>query len=169
MEPISLSKILRLNQQEVVRRWHDNLSGNIAEDFQDMLETPMGTSVAAKLLSMAIEFLEAEDYEENELLRQMRSVAREASFRRSAVGFALPDIVFTALAFRRALEETILNHVTRSDTDDEVLVSGMLALNRLGDAMVSGEIAGYLGYLQYRGEEEDGAEGEMSDEDRDVA
>jgi hypothetical protein len=169
MHSISLSKILRQNQHEVVRRWHDDLSGNIAEDFRDMLETPMGTGVAAKLLSMAIEYLEAEDYQKNDLLRRMRNLTREASFRRSAVGFALPDIVFTALAFRQALEETILNHVARSDSDDEVLVAGILALNRLGDAMVSGEIAGYLGYLQYRGEEEDFSEGELPDEDRDVA
>jgi hypothetical protein len=121
-----------------------------------MMLTPMGGGVAASLLTLAIEFMGAEEYQESELLHRVRKVAQEASFRRCAVGFCLPDIAFTALALRRAMEETIFNHVIHNGyDDDEELLKGILTLNRFGDAMISGEIAGYFAYLDYRQEDDE--------------
>lgn len=155
MHSLSLANTLRKNQDEVIRRWLDNLSGKIAEDFEQMLRTPMGVGVATKLLASAMEFLGAEEYQQGEILRKVRNVAKEASFRRTAVGFCLPDIVFTALAFRRALEETLINHVVHVGAKEEhKLLEGLLALNRLGDMIVTGEIAGFFAYNEYHDREE---------------
>lgn len=153
---LTLANSLRENHSEVIRRWHENLTGKVAEEFVQMLHTPMGGSVVTKLLSLAIEFLEAEEYEEGDVLHRVRSVAQESSFRRSAVGFCLPDIVFTALALRRAMEETVFNHALHHGFDEgEELLAGIMALNRFSDAMISGEIAGYFAYLEYQQEDDE--------------
>jgi len=153
----SLAKSIRMNHDEVLRRWLENLHGHIADDFEQMLLTPMGNGVATKLLGYAVEYLEAEDYQRSEILHRVWNAAREASFRRTAVGYSLPDIITTALAFRNALQETLLNNVTPSDSVEEhKLLKGVLAIDRLGDSIISGEIAGYFGYQGFRedGEEE---------------
>ena len=151
-----LAGYIRENHEEVIRRWQDNLRGHIAEDFEQMLQTPMGSGVANKLLNCAIEFLEAEDYRKLETLHMVRDIASDASFRRTAVGFCLPDIITTALALRAAIQETVLYHARHRDIDDEkAIVEGIMALNQFGDALVSGEIAGFFGYNDFR---EDDAE-----------
>ena len=151
MISLSLANHLRENHDEVIRRWFENLHGYIAEDFEQMLKTAMGGSVANKLLSGAIEFLEAEDYRKPEILHGFRDLASDAAFRRTAVGFGLPDIVATATAFRHALEETLLYHAIRGTVDHEhQIIEGIMAINQLGDVLVSGEIAGYFAYLNFR-------------------
>ncbi|MHB1362110.1 MAG: hypothetical protein ACYCW5_05895 [Thermoleophilia bacterium] len=146
---------LRENHDEVIRRWLQNLHGHIAEDFEQMLRTPMGSSVANKLLSCAIEFLEAEEYLKAEALHSVRDIASDAAFRRTAVGFCLPDIIATALAFRDALQETVLFHaIHRSIEDEKAIVDSIMELNQFGDALVDGEVAGFFSYNDFRGDEE---------------
>ncbi len=155
MIQLTLANHLRDNHDEVMRRWLENLHGNIAEDFEQMLMTPMGSGVSNKLLNCVIDYLEAEEYQKGSFLHGIRDIACDASFRRAAVGFGLPDIVATAIAFRRALEETLLYHAFHASIEDErSIIDGMLALNRLGDVLVSGEIAGYFAYQNYSGEED---------------
>jgi hypothetical protein len=151
-----LANNLRENRDEVIRRWLENLSGHIADDFEQMLKMPMGNGVANKLLNCAIDFLEAEDYDRSEVLHGARDIARDAAYRRTAVGFGLPDIVATAIAFRNALQETLLYHCLHGSVEDErVIIEVLLALNRLGDVLISGEIAGYFAYQDYRESGED--------------
>ena len=151
-----LANYLRENHDEVMRRWLENLHGHIAEDFEQMLKTPMGSGVANKLLGCAIEFLEAEDYRKAEALHSVRDIASDASFRRTAVGFCLPDIVTTALAFRAAMQETLLFHAIHRDIEDEkAIVEGIMALNQFGDVLVAGEIAGYFSYNDFRETDEE--------------
>ncbi|MCL4474083.1 MAG: hypothetical protein M1539_00785 [Actinobacteria bacterium] len=146
---------LRENHDEVIRRWLENLHGHIAEDFEHMLRTPMGSGVANKLLSCAVDFLEAEDYLKTEALHSARDIARDASFRRTAVGFCLPDIVTTALAFRAALEETVLFHaIHRSIEDEKAITDTVMELNQFGDVLVAGEIAGFFSYNSFKSDEE---------------
>ncbi|MBE0428537.1 MAG: hypothetical protein IBX61_01540 [Thermoleophilia bacterium] len=149
-----LANTLRENQEEVIRRWLDNLNGIIAEDFEQMLKTSMGTNFASGLLSLTIAFFEAEEYQRTDVLRRVRSAAQETSYRRSAVGFGLPDIISTGMALRRALEETLINHLLAVDSwEENQLLQGILTLNRLGDAFISGEIAGYFAYHDYHDRE----------------
>ncbi len=54
MHMSALAKSLRLNHDEVIRRWMDNLHGHIADDFEEMLQTPMGNGVAGKLLGQGV-------------------------------------------------------------------------------------------------------------------
>jgi len=151
-----LANHLTDNREEVIRRWLDNLHGHIAEDFEQMLNTPMGAGVANKLLGCAIDFLGAEEYRQSEVLHGVRNIARDAAFRRAAVGFGLPDIVATALAFRAAIQDTMLHHYVRaSDDDGRAIVEVLVALNRFGDVLVSGEIAGYFASQNYREADED--------------
>lgn len=154
MSSLTLAIILREKQEEIIRRWLDNLSGHIAEDFQQMLNTPMGTGVASKLLSFVVEYLEAEDYQRADVLHRVREAARETAFRRSAVGFCLPDIVFTALALRQSVQEAMLNSIVPSGADEELmLLDAIIAVNLMGDKIVCGEIAGYFGYHDYHDQE----------------
>ena len=156
MIPLNLANHLRENHEEVMRRWLDYLHGRIAEDFEQMLKTPMGSGVANKLLSCAVDFLEAEDYHKADLLHGLRDIASDASFRRTAVGFCLPDIVTTAIAFRLALQETVLDGAVHGSVENErALTEIVMAINELGDALVSGEIAGYFAYHDFR---EDGSD-----------
>ena len=145
MISISIINTLRENHDEVIRRWLEGMHGCIAEDFEEMMLTPMGNGVANKLFGYAVEFLGAEAYEELEVLHKVQAAARDASYRRAAVGFGLTDIVVTALSFRKALNETLTNHVTPSSAEDSSnLLAAVLALNRFGDTMVSGDIAGFF-------------------------
>jgi len=151
MFALPLAKCLRENHEEVVRRWLESLHGRIADEFEQMLKTPMGGGVAHKLLGGAIEFLEAEEYQKAEVLRRVRDTASDAAFRRAAVGFNLSDIVATALAFRVALQDTFLSHSLHGGIEDErTVIESLLALNRLGDVLVLGEIAGYFNYHDFR-------------------
>ncbi len=155
MISIKLAGYLRENRDEVMQRWLENLHGHIAEDFEQMLKTPMGSGVSNKLLNCAIEYLQAEDYQKAEVAHKIRDIASDAAFRRTAVGFGLPDIVETALAFRHALEGTILCHALHGSIEDErVIIEGMMALNELGDILVSGEIAGFFAFNDFRENEE---------------
>lgn len=151
MIQLKLANHLRENHEEVVRRWLDNLHGHIADDFEQMLKTPMGSGVANKLLNCAVDFLEAEDYHKADVLHGVRDIASDASFRRTAVGFCLPDIVTTAIAFRLALQEAVLDGAAHGSVENERAITEIvMAINELGDALVSGEIAGYFAYQEYR-------------------
>ena len=155
MISLTLSSTLRENHDEIIQRWLENIHGQTAEDYEQVLRTPMGHAVATNLLNYAVELMGAEEYQESELLHRARDAARDASFRRAAVGFCLPDIITTAMALRSAMQETLLNHVTPGDSvDEQTIVEGLLAINRLGDAIVSGEIAGYFAYHEYTDKEE---------------
>ncbi|MBI5869686.1 MAG: hypothetical protein HZB44_01825 [Actinobacteria bacterium] len=152
----TLANHLRENHEEVMRRWLDNLHGHIADDFEQMLKTPMGSGVANKLLNCAVDYLEAEDYLKADVLHGVRDIASDASFRRTAVGFCLPDIVTTAIAFRQALQETVLDGAVHGSVENErALTEIVMALNELGDVLVSGEIAGYFAYNDFREDESD--------------
>ncbi|MHB1390262.1 MAG: globin family protein [Thermoleophilia bacterium] len=154
MNSLSLAKVMREKQDEIIRQWLDNLEGHIADDFLQMLSTPMGTDVASKLLAYLVEYLKAEEYERADVMHRMREAARDASFRRSAVGFGLPDIVFTALTFRRSVQEILLNNIVSSGVEEELLLlDTVMTLNRLGDQIVTGEIAGYFAFHEYRQEQ----------------
>lgn len=156
MISLTLANHLRENHEEVMRRWLENLHGHIADDFEQMLKTPMGSGVANKLLNCAVDFLEVEEYCKTEVLHGVRDIASDASFRRTAVGFGLPDIVATAIAFRLALQETLLDGATHGSVDNErALTDVVMAINELGDVLVSGEIAGYFAYHDYRDDESD--------------
>lgn len=156
MIPPTLANHLRENHEDVMRRWLDNLHGHIADDFEQMLKTPMGSGVANKLLNCAVDFLEAEDYHKADVLHGIRDIASDASFRRTAVGFCLPDIVATALAFRLALQETVLDGAAHGSVEKErSLTEIVMAVNELGDVLVSGEIAGYFAYHNFRENESD--------------
>lgn len=154
MISLTLANHLRENHDEVMRRWLEHLHGQIADDFEQMMKTPMGSGVSHKLLICAVEFLEAEDYSKAEVLHGVRDIARDASFRRAAVGFGLPDIVMTAITFRQALQETLLEGSVHGSVENErALTETVMALNELGDVLVAGEIAGFFAYHDYRDEE----------------
>lgn len=145
MHAVAISSVLRENHEEVVQRWLDDLDGVIADDYQEMLRTPMGGSLVNTLLSYAIEYLGAEKYELAEVVHRARNAAKDSSYRRAAVGFSLTDIVATAISFRRALNDTLANHITPSSSAEyKQLLDSVLALNRFCDAIVAGEIAGYF-------------------------
>lgn len=156
MISLTLANHLRDNHDEVMRRWLENLHGHIADDFEQMMKTPMGSGVSHKLLGCAVDFLAAEEYCKVEVLHGVRDIARDASFRRAAVGFGLPDIVTTAIAFRQALQETLLQVAARGSVENErALTDTVMALNELGDVLVAGEIAGYFAYHDYQEKDSD--------------
>lgn len=145
MNSITISSILRENGEEVIQRWLQVLHGEIAEDYEQMLLTPMGSGFGKKLLNMAIECLAADDLEMNDAIHSARNVARDSSYRRASVGFSLHDTVATAMSFRRALNDTLTNHFTPSSLEDyRQMVEALLSLNRFCDAIIAGEIAGYF-------------------------
>lgn len=151
-----LLKILRENHDEVVQRWLDNCNGRIAEEFQEMLRTPMGAGIATSMFSLSMEYLEAEDYEATNILRRVRDAASNSSFRRAAVGFNLPDIVTTAIKFRDAMQETLINHYYRDNAGkDEGLLECIIKLMQLGDALVAGEIAGFFTFSKFGDSDEE--------------
>lgn len=151
----TISGILRKNNDEVIRRWLEYTHGKVAEDFEHMLLTPMGKSVASKLLAGITAFFESEDYRESEFLRQARQISYDASFRRAAVGYGLTDIVITCQTFHQAVRDTILNHCLPTGNEEwQELLDAMLALSRLEGAATIGRIAGYFAYHEF-GDDED--------------
>ncbi|RJQ45709.1 MAG: hypothetical protein C4534_04210 [Gaiellales bacterium] len=150
--------MLRENFEEVISRWLDGCEGRIAEEFEQLLRTPMGHSFGASMYKLALRYLEAEEYETDGILREIRSCASDASFRRAAVGFGLPDIIRTATAFREAMQQTLLNHYCSGDSDGEALLECFALLTSLGDAMVEGEVAGFFVFSKFGDDDEEMAE-----------
>lgn len=154
----TVCRTLRDNHDEVVRRWLENVHGQVAEDFEQTLDSPMGKSAVTKLLGCMEDFFSCEGFDENEVLRCVRDISYNISFRRAAVGFGLADIVAGCQAFHAAVRETILNHANPTDTEEAgELLGGIIALNRIEDTAVMGRIAGYFAYHNYH-ERDAGAE-----------
>lgn len=152
----AISRILRKNGDEVIRRWLEHTHGRVAEDFEQMLNTPMGMSVANKLLAGIADFFNAEDYREPEFLRQARQISYDASFRRAAVGYGLPDIVTTCQTFHQAVRETVLNNFLPGTNEErKELLDAVLTLSRLENAAIIGRIAGYFAYHEFGGDEDE--------------
>lgn len=156
LNSLAILRSLRDNQDEVIRRWLDNVHKHVAEDFEQTLRAPMGKGVAVNLLGCVTGFFGAEDFQEGEALRRLRDVSYQASYRRAAVGFGLPDIVAACQAFHAALRETILNHVNPASAEEtRELLDGIVALNRLEDTAIMGRIAGYFAYHHFHDSGED--------------
>ncbi len=154
MNSLTFASALRENQQEVLQRWHEAFHGHVAEDFEQMLGTPMGLAVAASFLGLAVELMGSEEYQRPQILHRARQAAQDDAYRRAAVGFCLPDLVINASSFRAALEKTIFNHVSPSSTGQmEELRNAVMALGSFGDCLVAGEIAGYFAYRQLNEED----------------
>lgn len=146
----TLLAIIRKNHEEIIKLWLDNCRGRIADEFEEMLETPMGLGVASSMYNLALEYLEAEEYETGAVLHRARESASNASFRRAAVGFSLADIVNTAIAFRSAMQETLQNRFHPRNPDEaQELLHCIMSLTRLGDALVAGEIAGFFTFSKF--------------------
>ncbi len=158
MHAFTIASVLRENHEEVIRRWLGDLHGEIAEDYEEMLLTPMGRGLANKLLGLAVDYLGAEQYQLSEVVHQARDAARYSSYRRAAVGFSLTDIVATAVSFRRALNDTLTNHITPASAQEyKQLLDAVMALNRFCDAIVVGEIAGYFARRDFSGDDSEEA------------
>lgn len=160
MISLYIANKLKENHDSIIQHWLQGLHGQIAEDYEQMMLTPMGTGCANRLLGLVVGLLESEEYQEPELLRKARLVAREASLRRAAVGFSLADIVTTALTFRITLNDTLMNHVSPSTADEfKELLGAVMVIDRFCDAVVSGEIAGYFASRELK---EEGAEADAA-------
>ena len=156
MISLALANTLRENHEEILQLWQRSFHGHVAEDYEQMLNTPMGHAVATSLLNLAIEMMGVEDYEQADILHRIRDAAKDDAFRRTAVGFCLPDQVTNAMAFRSALEETVFNHLESNAAGDaEEFRKAVTALNHIGDNIVSGQVAGFFAYQKFRENEAD--------------
>ncbi len=155
MISLTFANALRENQHEVLERWLRDCHGHVAEDFEQMLGTPMGHAIAITLLGLAVELMGSEEYQRPQILHRARQAAQDDAYRRTAVGFCLADLVTNACSFRAALEETIFNHVLPGSAEQiEELRHAVMALGSFGDCLVAGEIAGYFAYRQFSEKDE---------------
>lgn len=147
--------ILRENSEEILRRWLEACSGRIADEYQQLLNTPVGRKNCLTRIGLTIRFLEAEAFESTGVLREVRENARENAYRRAAAAYSLTDIVNVAVCFRNALLETMRNHhnITGAEEGQDFL-DCVAALLQAGDAMVWGDIAGYFTYFKFCEEDE---------------
>jgi predicted nucleic acid-binding protein len=154
-----LIAVLRENHEDIIDHWMDNCRGHLAEEFEQMLETPMGHSVASSMYNLALEYLEAEDYETTAILHRAHELAIKASYRRAAVGYSLNDIIIAAVAFRNAMQETLVARFHPANSDDEhALLQCIIRLTHLGDAFVAGRIAGFFSFSKFGTDDDDIAE-----------
>lgn len=156
MISLTLANALRENHEEILQLWLKSFHGHVAEDYEQMLNTPMGRAVATSLLNLAVEMMGVEDYEQRDILHRARDAAQDDAFRRTAVGFCLPDLVTNAMAFRAALEETVFNCIEANSSGDAAeLRKAIMALNRFGDALIAGQVAGCFAFHKFRENEAD--------------
>ncbi|MCL6106654.1 MAG: hypothetical protein M1309_04820 [Actinobacteria bacterium] len=151
MISLTFANVIRENHEETIQCWLKSIQGRVAEDYQQVLQTPMGRAVATTLLGLAMELLSAEEYQRAEILHRVRDAANDDAFRRTAVGFCLPDLITDATLFRQALEETLFNHVNPASGEEFAgFRAAFTALNKLGDALISGKVSGYFTYRDFR-------------------
>ncbi|MEK7817074.1 MAG: hypothetical protein AAB281_02350 [Actinomycetota bacterium] len=152
----NINKTLRENQGELICKWYDNVHGRVAEDFEQTLRSPMAKSVCMKILTGIQDFFCSEDFREHEVLRNVRDVSYNVSYRRAAVGYNLSDIVAESQVFFEAVTKTLLNNVNPANTDEaRELLESVVAIHRIQDVSVMGRIAGYFAYDQYHDNEGD--------------
>ncbi|MHB0914452.1 MAG: RsbRD N-terminal domain-containing protein [Thermoleophilia bacterium] len=151
--------ILRENSAEILRRWLDDCSGRISEEYQRLLSTKMGGKICQTRLELTVKYLEAEAFEMSGVLRELREMDRESAYRRAAAGYNLTDIVNVTVSFRNALIETLMNHYNITGAEDgQEFIECIASLVQMGDAMVWGDIAGYFTYFKFC-EEDDAVAG----------
>jgi hypothetical protein len=108
--------ILRDQREELRRRWHEALPGRVADDYAELLTSPVGDRLLRALVEHLLAVAQAEEYEVAGLRRQFEAQFAGEMEHRLALGFAPRDVAGGIQAVRLAV------------------------LDVLGDAVVSGEL-----------------------------
>jgi len=108
--------ILRDQRDELRRRWHEVLPGQVGDEYAELLASPVGDRLLRGLVEQLVAVSQAEEYEVAGLRRRFEGDFRREVEHRLALGFAARDLAGGVQAVRLAV------------------------LDVLGDAVVGGEL-----------------------------
>lgn len=139
-----LSFIFRDCRDDIVRRWLSLLPGAVGDDYREVLESPIGARLARKVLEDLVSYTEAEEYQERATLRRIEQDAASEAARRSALGFAIEDILTGLQLLRTAMWDALIDALVvgelppPGETMEQMkLVDGFL------DRLVLAEVRGF--------------------------
>jgi hypothetical protein len=131
-----LSFILRDRRDEITRHWLALLPGVVADDYREVLESPIGARLAHQVIDDLVSYTEAEEYEAPTTLHRVAEAAAAEAARRAALGFSLDDLLAGLQLLREAMWDALM----------DALVVGELP--PLGETMAQMKVVdGFLDYV----------------------
>lgn len=105
----SIPFVLRDHREQLWRRWAESLGEEVAADYRELMNGPLGERYVRAFIDDLIAWREAEGYEAPAQLRQAcERVAGEAA-NRMTLGFSALELATAAQALRGAVVDVLLD------------------------------------------------------------
>jgi hypothetical protein len=129
--------ILRDQREELRRRWHEALEGRVADDYVELLASPVGDRLLRTVVEHLLAVAQAEEYEVPGLRRQFEAQFADEAEHRLALGFSPRDVAGGIQAVRLAVLDVLGDAVVTGDLPPagETLVE-LRALDDVLDGLV---------------------------------
>ena len=101
--------ILRDHREALWRHWADALDGAVADDYRDLVSSPLGERILRTLIDDLITCSEAEDYEVPGLMTRLEERVTAESEHRVALGFTVADMVVALHVLRGVIVDELID------------------------------------------------------------
>jgi hypothetical protein len=105
----NLPFVLRDHREQLWRRWAETLDERIADDYRELMTSPLGERFVRAFVDDLIAITAAEEYEVQGLLRQAEGRVAADSVYRLTLGFAMVDLVMGLQSLRGAMVDVLID------------------------------------------------------------
>jgi hypothetical protein len=105
----NLPFVLRDHREQLWRRWAETLDERIADDYRELMTSPLGERFVRAFVDDLIAITAAEEYEVQGLLRQAEGRVAADSAYRLTLGFAMVDLVMGLQSLRGAMVDVLID------------------------------------------------------------
>jgi hypothetical protein len=140
---MDLAFIIRDRREEIGRRWVAALEGTVADDYREVLASPIGIRQVRKLVDDLVAYSEAEEYEIAATLRRIEEEAVNDAARRVALGFALSDLLMALQQLRGAIWDSLADALVVGQLPPPgEMMAQMKVVDMILDHLVRAEVLG---------------------------
>lgn len=140
---MDLAFIIRDRREEIGRRWVASLEGAVADDYRELLASPIGVRQLRKLVDDLVAYSEAEEYEVAATLRRIEEEAVQDAARRVALGFDLSDLLMALQRLRGAIWDSLSDALVVGELPPPgEMMAQMKVVDMILDHLVRAEVLG---------------------------
>lgn len=140
---MDLAFIIRDRREEIGRRWVASLEGAVADDYRELLASPIGIRQLRKLVDDLVAYSEAEEYEIAATLRRIEEEAVDDAVRRVALGFDLSDLLMALQLLRGAIWDSLADALVVGQLPPPgEMMAQMKVVDMILDHLVRAEVLG---------------------------
>lgn len=142
---MDLAFIIRDRREEIGRRWVASLEGAVADDYREVLASPIGARQLRKLVDDLVAYTEAEEYEIRATVRRIEEEAVDDAAHRVALGFALSDLLTALQLLRGAIWDSLADALVIGELPPPgEMMAQMKVVDTILDHLVRAEVLGAM-------------------------